>query len=39
MKAGSGEGDQDGASKVDRVQTVTVTKTEGASRMGAERFQ
>jgi len=39
MKAVSGEGDQDGASTVDCVQTVNVTTTVGASRTGADRFQ
>ena len=39
MKDVSEEGDQEGASTVNRVQTVNATTTVGASRTGADRFQ
>ena len=39
MKAVSEEGDQEGASTVNRVQTVNATTTVGASKMGTDRFQ
>jgi len=39
MKTVSEAGDQDGASAVDRLQTVNTKTTVGAFRMGADRFQ
>ena len=38
MKDVSEEGDQEGASTINRVQTVTATTTVSASRMDADRF-